>query len=63
MSERGWLAQSPLVESPDTLDCEPIDMDVAVLATCMGVPKEGSSAGVTIVTGIVSALKQQQIRK
>jgi hypothetical protein len=26
------------------------------------VPKEGSSAGVTIVTGIVSALKKQQIR-
>jgi len=31
--------------------------DVAVLATFMGVPKEGPSAGITIVTGIVSALK------
>jgi ATP-dependent Lon protease len=38
------------------------NLDVAVLATYMGVPKEGSSAGVTIVTGIVSALKKQQIR-
>jgi ATP-dependent Lon protease len=51
-----------LIEPPDTLDCEPIDLDVAVLATYMGVPKEGSSAGVTIVTGRVSALKKQQIR-
>lgn len=31
--------------------------DVAVLATMMGLPKEGPSAGITIVTGIVSALK------
>jgi ATP-dependent Lon protease len=28
------------------------NLDVAVLATFMGVPKEGPSAGVTIVTGI-----------
>jgi ATP-dependent Lon protease len=62
MSERGWLARSPLIEPPDTLDCEPTDLDVAVLATYMGVPKEGSSAGVTIVTGIVSALKKQPVR-
>lgn len=33
------------------------NQDVAVLATMMGVPKEGPSAGITIVTGIVSALK------
>ncbi len=32
-------------------------VDVAVPATMMGIPKEGPSAGVTIVTGIVSALK------
>ena len=32
--------------------------DVAVLATFMGIPKEGPSAGITIVTGIVSALKR-----
>jgi ATP-dependent Lon protease len=36
--------------------------DVAVLATFMGVPKEGPSAGITIVTGIVSALTQQPVR-
>lgn len=36
--------------------------DVAVLATFMGVPKEGSSAGITIVTGIVSALKKVPVR-
>ena len=36
--------------------------DVAVLATFMGFPKEGPSAGVTIVTGIVSALTGRQVR-
>lgn len=36
--------------------------DVAVLATFMGVPKEGPSAGMTIVTGIVSALKNVPVR-
>lgn len=36
--------------------------DVAVLATMMGVPKEGPSAGITIVTGIVSALKNVSVR-
>jgi len=38
------------------------DLDVAVLATYMGVPKEGSSAGITIAVGIVSALKKQPVR-
>jgi ATP-dependent Lon protease len=37
-------------------------VDVAVLATFMGIPKEGPSAGVTLVTGIVSALKGIPIR-
>lgn len=36
--------------------------DVAVLATYMGIPKEGPSAGITIVTGIVSALTHQPVR-
>ena len=38
------------------------NLDVAVLATMMGVPKEGPSAGITIVTGIVSALKAVPVR-
>ncbi|OBW61879.1 BREX system Lon protease-like protein BrxL [Dehalococcoides mccartyi] len=36
--------------------------DIAILATYMGVPKEGSSAGITLVTGIVSALKKSPVR-
>jgi ATP-dependent Lon protease len=36
--------------------------DVAVLATYMGVPKEGPSAGVAMVTGIVSALRGIPVR-
>jgi ATP-dependent Lon protease len=36
--------------------------DVAVLATYMGVPKEGPSAGVAMVIGIVSALKGVPVR-
>ena len=36
--------------------------DVAVLATMMGMPKEGPSAGVAMVTGIVSALKGIPVR-
>jgi len=38
------------------------NFDVAVLATMMAIPKEGPSAGVTIVTGIVSALRNIPIR-
>ncbi len=38
------------------------NFDIAVLATMMALPKEGPSAGVTIVTGIVSALKDQPVR-
>ena len=38
------------------------NFDVAVLATMMGIPKEGPSAGVTMVTGIVSALRNLPIR-
>ena len=38
------------------------NFDVAVLATYMGVPKEGPSAGITIVAGIVSALKNILVR-
>ena len=36
--------------------------DIAVLATMMGVPKEGPSAGITITTGIVSALTGRPVR-
>ena len=36
--------------------------DIAVLATMMGVPKEGPSAGITIVAGIVSALTGRPVR-
>jgi len=38
------------------------NLDVAVLATMMGVPKEGPSAGVAMVAGIVSALKNIPVR-
>ncbi len=38
------------------------NFDVAVLATMMAIPKEGPSAGITITTGIVSALKNIPIR-
>lgn len=38
------------------------NFDIAVLATMMAMPKEGPSAGVTIVAGIVSALKNQPLR-
>lgn len=38
------------------------NFDVAVLATFMGIPKEGPSAGITLVTGIVSALKGRPVR-
>lgn len=38
------------------------NFDVAVLATMMAIPKEGPSAGVTIVIGIVSALTNVPVR-
>ncbi len=36
--------------------------DVAVLATYMGVPKEGPSAGITIVVGLTSVLTNRAVR-
>jgi ATP-dependent Lon protease len=36
--------------------------DIAVLATFMGQPKEGPSAGIAMVVGIISALKGQPVR-
>jgi ATP-dependent Lon protease len=38
------------------------NFDIAVLATMMGIPKEGPSAGITIVTGIVSAMTGRPVR-
>jgi len=38
------------------------NFDVAVLATMMGIPKEGPSAGITMATGIVSALRNVPVR-
>lgn len=38
------------------------NFDVAVLATHMALPKEGPSAGITIVTGIVSALTGRAVK-
>ncbi|MCL4215627.1 MAG: BREX system Lon protease-like protein BrxL [Candidatus Hydrogenedentes bacterium] len=38
------------------------NFDVAILATFMGIPKEGPSAGITMVTGIVSALRGIPVR-
>jgi ATP-dependent Lon protease len=39
-----------------------VNYDIAVLATMMGIPKEGPSAGISITTGIVSALTGRPVR-
>ena len=39
------------------------DYDIVLLATQMGIPKEGPSAGVTVLTGLVSALTRRPVRR
>ncbi len=39
------------------------DYDIVLLATQMGIPKEGPSAGVTVLTGLVSALMMRPVRR
>lgn len=38
------------------------EYDITVLATQMGIPKEGPSAGITLLTGILSALTKKPVR-
>lgn len=38
------------------------DYDITVLATQMGIPKEGASAGITILVGLVSALTKKPVK-
>jgi ATP-dependent Lon protease len=38
------------------------EYDISVLATQMGVPEEGASAGITILTALVSALLKKPVR-
>jgi PDZ domain-containing secreted protein len=57
----GSLSQSGKGITPTLPDGE-TNFDIAVLATMMGIPKEGPSAGITIVAEIVSALTGRRVR-
>ena len=65
MKESLRAAYEYISHNHKTLDIDPNfkkDYDISVLATQMGIPKEGPSAGITILTAMVSALTRKPVR-